>query len=127
MLRPDRLRFAWDWGRAATLVVGPTVAGQVAIYYAGDLLVSFDKAAGTTIERAVYPGRAEVVVRAPGAGEEVRQAIVLPLGERMLLEPAPTTRPLVPFGFGIHRLTPKGHDTDATWALAIERPTTTLY
>jgi len=96
--------------------------------FAGNIVINggFDKVAGTTVERAVYPGRAEVVVRAPGASEPSRQAIELPRGERMLLEPAPATRPLVPFGFGIHRLTPKGEDAGVTWAVAIERPTTTL-
>ncbi len=118
------LWFAWDWGRATTLVVGPAVHGRVALYYGGDLLVTFDKAPGVTVERAVYPGRAEVVVQQPDGARE-RQSIELRRGARVLLEPEPTVRAHAPFGFGVHRLAPKGNAHER-WGIAVEREATTV-
>lgn len=117
--------FSWRHERPTTLVFGPALAGRVALYYRGDVLLTFDKAPGRTVERAVYPGLVELALMGSDQHTTWRQRLDLPPGGRVLVGQGQgeVTSPLGYAFQPVSSLSAKGplSGVHASDALAVER------
>jgi len=101
------LHLAWRSQPRATLILGPEISGTLGLFYAGDQMLTIDKPAGTTVERAVYPGTVNIMVTKGGARKMLQRLEIAP-GDRVFVSPTEDARPLLPFGRDLLAIREKG-------------------
>lgn len=116
------LHFSLRPQRPSILVLGPEVFGKVALYYAGDLLLAFDKVAGTTLEKRVPSGTADIIIVKGDARQTIDGARFAP-GARVFVDPHAAVRPTPRFGRAL--TVAKGADADLH--VLVEDPDATTF